>query len=339
MKHDTAAIHAQTTDIKLDTANILLKIEQLQARLPNRDVQERDDYMLQRYLETMTTYTEEVLSSVDRQGDHDEETADDDLEEPADIEELTDNKESADDEMAALERFLEDSGEPSESTGDTRVVLTPWAVEAGETPKPEKAQPISTRPQQKKKEKYILFSENLVLDIPLPEKELSKIPHGARDEFTHVRYTAVTCEPALFKEKGYSLRTSLFTTPRPTALLLSIHQADENIYLFDVLKRVWDAVDQLYRDAAFRHTNFNDLPWKRVILHLHFSGKPAGHTSGCLDRISARPLYYDDPEQQGNNRGNGTLFFEEKMIVNGNEVLWQMYEVRKEVYLLPVFLI
>ncbi|KAF5536868.1 hypothetical protein FMEXI_10163 [Fusarium mexicanum] len=53
---DTTEIRNDTSAIKDSTAQILEEISQLQVRLPNRD-----DYILQSFLEDMTTYTENAL--------------------------------------------------------------------------------------------------------------------------------------------------------------------------------------------------------------------------------------------------------------------------------------
>jgi chitin synthase len=42
----------------------------------------------------------------------------------------------------------------------------------------------------------LLYRGNLVLDCPIPPKLLNQLPHGERDEFTHMRYTAATCDPS-----------------------------------------------------------------------------------------------------------------------------------------------
>ena len=65
IRQDTAAIQVDTSEIKPDTVAILDEIEQLQARLPQPKAQDRDDYMLQRYLiKKMTTYIEGMLKGL-----------------------------------------------------------------------------------------------------------------------------------------------------------------------------------------------------------------------------------------------------------------------------------
>lgn len=40
-----------------------------------------------------------------------------------------------------------------------------------------------------------LFHGHLVLDIEVPSMLLDKVPHRDENEFTKMRYTAVTCDP------------------------------------------------------------------------------------------------------------------------------------------------
>ncbi|KAG5656788.1 hypothetical protein KAF25_010341 [Fusarium avenaceum] len=58
IKNDTTEIRNDTTAIKDDTAQILAEIARLQRRLP-KEVE--NDYILQHFLEEMTTYTEQTL--------------------------------------------------------------------------------------------------------------------------------------------------------------------------------------------------------------------------------------------------------------------------------------
>ncbi|EXA43264.1 hypothetical protein FOVG_08275 [Fusarium oxysporum f. sp. pisi HDV247] len=65
IKNDTSAIRNETSAIKDDTAQILEEILRLQQRLPK---QGGNDYILQNFLEEMTTYTEKAMdgASIDR---------------------------------------------------------------------------------------------------------------------------------------------------------------------------------------------------------------------------------------------------------------------------------
>ena len=77
---------------------------------------------------------------------------------------------------------------------------------------------------QNAQRKYALFSGNLVVDIPLSPLVLTRIGRslGQQDEFTHVRYTAVTCGPQSLSEEEFSPRAGLFYPSRKTDILLSV---------------------------------------------------------------------------------------------------------------------
>jgi hypothetical protein len=61
--------------------------------------------------------------------------------------------------------------------------------------------------------KVPLTSGNLVLDCPVPTKYLAAVPRKGLEpedkEFTHMRYTAATCDPADFVAQNYTLRQAL----------------------------------------------------------------------------------------------------------------------------------
>lgn len=80
-----------------------------------------------------------------------------------------------------------------------------------------------------------LFNGNLVLDCPIPPKLLSQVPHAdppERDEFTHMRYSAATCDPSEFYEQRFTLRQRLFAKPRNTELFIVVTMYNEDDFLF-----------------------------------------------------------------------------------------------------------
>jgi chitin synthase len=57
--------------------------------------------------------------------------------------------------------------------------------------------------------KVALTGGNLVLDCPVPSKYLAAVPRKDEKEFTHMRYTAATCDPSEFANQNYTLRQAL----------------------------------------------------------------------------------------------------------------------------------
>ncbi|KAI1087500.1 glycosyltransferase family 2 protein [Rostrohypoxylon terebratum] len=87
--------------------------------------------------------------------------------------------------------------------------------------------------QRKKTVKQVLlYRGNLVLDCPIPPKLLNNVNHGERDEFTHMRYTAATCDPNDFYNENFTLRQKLFSKPRHTELFIVITMYNEDDILF-----------------------------------------------------------------------------------------------------------
>lgn len=79
-----------------------------------------------------------------------------------------------------------------------------------------------------------LVRGNLVLDCPVPIQYLNAVPHRDRKEFTHMRYTAVTCDPAEFPD-SYTLRQELMS--RSTELFICITMYNVNDILMICLER------------------------------------------------------------------------------------------------------
>ena len=80
-----------------------------------------------------------------------------------------------------------------------------------------------------------LFNGNLVLDCPIPPKLLNQVPHAEppeRDEFTHMRYSAATCDPSEFYDSRFTLRQRLFAKPRHTELFIVVTMYNEDDFLF-----------------------------------------------------------------------------------------------------------
>ncbi|RBR22084.1 uncharacterized protein FIESC28_04589 [Fusarium coffeatum] len=78
----------------------------------------------------------------------------------------------------------------------------------------------------------LLYRGNLVLDCPVPPVLLQQNPHGERDEFTHMRYSAATCDPNDFYDHDFTLRQRLFTKPRHTELFIVVTMYNEDDILF-----------------------------------------------------------------------------------------------------------
>lgn len=116
-----------------------------------------------------------------------------------------------------------------------------------------------------------LFRGNLVLDIPQTEEYLESIPHCPppdRDEFTHWRFTAVTCKPDEFQEERYTLRPTLFFMQRRIELLVAVHietwPRPEALAPF--LQDIFDTFLRFHMEKDFVKVTQPQAPWKSIYM-------------------------------------------------------------------------
>ena len=118
----------------------------------------------------------------------------------------------------------------------------------------------------------LLYRGNLVLDCPVPPRLLSQIPHGDRDEFTHMRYTAATCDPNNFYEENFTLRQKLFSKTRHTELFIVVTMYNEDEILFartmiGVLKNVE------YMCKRTESKTWGKDAWKKIVVCVVSDGR------------------------------------------------------------------
>jgi len=136
-------------------------------------------------------------------------------------------------------------------------------------------------------------------DYPVPsfvknsieEKHRADV-EGASDEFTHMRYTAATCDPDDFTiANGYNLRPAVYS--RHTELLVAVSYYNEDKVL---LARTLHGVMQNIRDICWlKKTKFWDKggpAWQKIVVCLIFDGiDPCD--KDVLDILAAVGLYQD----------------------------------------------
>ena len=120
-----------------------------------------------------------------------------------------------------------------------------------------------------------LFNGNLVLDCPIPPKLLSQVPHAAppeRDEFTHMRYSAATCDPSEFYDHRFTLRQRLFAKPRDTELFIVITMYNEDEFLFArTLIGVFKNIE--YMCGRTSSKTWGKEAWKKIVVCVVSDGR------------------------------------------------------------------
>ncbi|CAO0802047.1 unnamed protein product [Mucor circinelloides] len=75
-----------------------------------------------------------------------------------------------------------------------------------------------------------LTKGNLVLDCPVPTSYLQDVPLKEGKEFTHMRYTAATCDPKDFVNEGYTLRQQMLGRKTELFIVLTMYNEDEVLF-------------------------------------------------------------------------------------------------------------
>ncbi|EEH50401.2 uncharacterized protein PADG_06480 [Paracoccidioides brasiliensis Pb18] len=113
-----------------------------------------------------------------------------------------------------------------------------------------------------------LFNGNLVLDCPIPPRLLSQVNHAKppeRDEFTHMRYSAATCDPADFYNERFTLRQRLFAKPRHTELFIVVTMYNEDDFLFArTMIGVFENIE--YMCSRTNSKTWGKEAWKKIVV-------------------------------------------------------------------------
>jgi len=118
----------------------------------------------------------------------------------------------------------------------------------------------------------LLYRGNLVLDCPVPPKLLNQLPHGERDEFTHMRYSAATCDPSEFYENNFTLRQKLFSKPRHTELFIVVTMYNEDEILFArTMIGVFKNIEYMCKKTDSR--TWGKDAWKKIVVCVVSDGR------------------------------------------------------------------
>ncbi|KAG0232757.1 Chitin synthase, class 1 [Actinomortierella wolfii] len=122
----------------------------------------------------------------------------------------------------------------------------------------------------KTKKTVRLTDGNLVLDCPVPDHYLrrQRIQDGV--EFTHMRYTAVTCDPNEFQNENYTLRPAMWN--RETELFIAVTMYNEDVGLF---ANTMHSIMKNIRHLASRSNSktWGDSAWEKVVVCVIADGR------------------------------------------------------------------
>ncbi|KAH6855595.1 glycosyltransferase family 2 protein [Chaetomium sp. MPI-CAGE-AT-0009] len=143
-------------------------------------------------------------------------------------------------------------------------------------------------PQMTRREVQLINGE-LVLECKIPTILYSFLPRRDEIEFTHMRYTAVTCDPDDFVERGYKLRQTIGRTARETELFICITMYNEDEYGFT---RTMHAVMKNISHFCSRNRSrtWGEFGWQKIVVCIVSDGREKIHPR-TLDALAAMGVY------------------------------------------------
>lgn len=175
-----------------------------------------------------------------------------------------------------------EAGQPGYDYEDSRPMLTHTDSHTHASDPFHDNPPQQQQPQQppqggglrrwKTVKQVLLYRGNLVMDCPVPPRLLNQLPHGERDEFTHVRYTAATCDPSTFYEENYTLRQKLFSKPRHTELFIVVTMYNEDEILFArTMIGVFKNIEYMCKRSESK--TWGKDAWKKIVVCVVSDGR------------------------------------------------------------------
>jgi chitin synthase len=172
------------------------------------------------------------------------------------------------------------------------------------------------RPAQKAKKEVQLINGELVLECKIPTILHSFLPRRDEREFTHMRYTAVTCDPDDFVVRGYKLRQNIGSTMRETELFICVTMYNENEILFTrTMHGIMRNISHFCSRTKSR--TWGKDGWQKIVVCIIADGRSKVHPR-TLNALAAMGVY-----QEGIA----------KNMVNQKEVTAHVYEYTTQVSL------
>ncbi|KAK6366185.1 Chitin synthase, class 2 [Exophiala oligosperma] len=172
------------------------------------------------------------------------------------------------------------------------------------------------REAQMTRKEVRLINGELILECKIPTILHSFLPRRDEREFTHMRYTAVTCDPDDFVVQGYKLRQNFGVTMRETELLICVTMYNEGEIEFTrTMHGIMRNISHFCSRTKSR--TWGKDGWQKIVVCVIADGRQKVHPR-TLNALAALGVYQDGIA---------------KNIVNQKEVTAHVYEYTTQVSL------
>ncbi len=139
--------------------------------------------------------------------------------------------------------------------------------------------------------RFRLRHGHYVHEAEVPPKLLDLCQNKTDREFTHTRYTAVTCDPNDFQVEGFGLRQLEYTPGRRTELFIVMTMYNEDEELFcQTMNGVMKNIAHLC--SRTRSKTWGKDGWKKVVVCIVSDGR-SKINSRTLSVIAAMGVYQE----------------------------------------------
>ncbi|KAH7921889.1 glycosyltransferase family 2 protein [Leucogyrophana mollusca] len=136
-----------------------------------------------------------------------------------------------------------------------------------------------------------LVGGNLIIDIPVPSQVSDYCGSTEENEFTHMRYSAATCDPDDFEKCRFSLRQQLYEVPRETELFIAITMYNEDQDLLYLSLR--GVIQNITNLCKREDQKWGAESWKKVVVCIVSDGRFKAKQAS-LSAIAAMGAYQND---------------------------------------------
>ncbi|KAL2810871.1 chitin synthase-domain-containing protein [Aspergillus granulosus] len=158
-------------------------------------------------------------------------------------------------------------------------------------PAPDKQSRRGVRDAQMSKKEVQLINGELILECKIPTILHSFLPRRDDREFTHMRYTAVTCDPDDFAQRGYKLRQQIGRTMRETELFICVTMYNEDeIHFTRTMHGIMRNISHFCSRSKSR--TWGKDGWKKIVVCIIADGRKKVHPR-TLNALAALGVYQE----------------------------------------------
>jgi len=109
-----------------------------------------------------------------------------------------------------------------------------------------------------------------VLDCPVPDKVLQNVGIKTGEEFTHMRYTAVTCDPDDFIKENYLLRPYIYKRNTELMIVMTMYNEDDQLFIKTMSSAIKNVSHLCTRDKS---KTWGKDGWQKVVVVVVADGR------------------------------------------------------------------